>query len=186
MSVWFLHSPPFPSQLKQLSFAPWALILPLRPPFIQAVLSILTTRLPCVAGVVRTCMAVPGLWPSKVPDPQPGIATATPLLPVVCGGGQRLSQLPVRLWGAAPRTPALAGCKPRQCTPTCFSWARGKAWPIHTVPPMANCSNLSYAVISENTLHDGKEQSVTKNNQVFSHKADKTHSCFRRLHCLLL
>lgn len=72
--------------------------------------------------------------------------------------------------GSQPqRNPALAGCEPEQCTPTCFSWARGKACPIHAVLLKANCSNLSW-VISENTPYNRKEQSVRKNNQMFSRK----------------
>lgn len=94
-----------------------------------------------------------------------------------------------REWCRGPEpqgTPALAGFESRQCTPTCFSWARGKACPIHAVLPTANCSNLSWVVTPENTPHNGKEPSVSKNSQVFSHKVDKTPSCFRRLHCPLL
>lgn len=65
-------SPPFPSQLKQRSFAPWAVIWPLRPPFLPAVLSISATHTPCVVGAVGTQVAVP--VQGKAPEPRPGFA----------------------------------------------------------------------------------------------------------------
>lgn len=94
--------PPFPSQVKQHSFAPWALIWPLRPPFLPAVLSILTTHTPW--GPTWLCL-------SRAKHLDPDLALLPPLLCIP------------REWYRGPQpqgTPDLAGCEPEQCTPTCF------------------------------------------------------------------
>lgn len=118
--------------------------------------------------------------------PRAGFAAAARLLPSVVGsrspscrhGGPQPPGTP-----SSKGPPVPSGCKPRQRAPTAFP---GLGGPIHTVPPTADCSNLSCAVIPEKTLHHGNERSVTKNKQVFSHKADKSRSCFGRLRCPLL